>query len=280
MFISREFVHKHQLPTTPLSSSVPVHNVDGTENRDGPITEEVDVILSFGDHSERCKLAVANLGQQTAIIGFPWLLLHNPEVDWVQWKITMTRCPPECRRAKATELEPVEPEDKVFVIHITTVEVAEIQAFSTPSQQLAEEAQQKEKRSPEDMVPETYYPYKEVFSKEAFHQLPPWKPWDHAIDLLPKADLPWSHTFPLSWNEQKELDEFLQENLANGHIRPSKSPMGAPMFFVKKKDGTLRLVQDYRKLNEITVKNSYPLPLVSDVLNRLRGAKYFSVLDL
>ncbi len=281
MFISKEFVHKHQLPTTPLLSSVPVRNVDGTQNRDGPITEEVDVILSFGDHSERCKLAVANLGQQTAIIGFPWLLLHNPEVDWIRQKITMTRCPPECRRARAVELEPVGPEDEVFVVHVmTTQETPEIQAVTTPSQQLAEEAWRKEERSAEDMVPETYHPYKEVFSKEAFRELPPQKPWDHAIDLLPKADLPRSRTFPLSQNEQKELDEFLRENLANGRIQPSKSPMGAPVFFVKKKDGSLRLVQDYRKLNEITVKNSYPLPLVSDVLNRLRGSKYFSVLDL
>ena len=67
--------------------------------------------------------------------------------------------------------------------------------------------------------------------------------------------------------EQKELDEFLQENLRSGRIRPLKSPFGAPVFFIKKKDGSLRLVQDYRKLNTVTVKNSYPLPLISDILN-------------
>src|SRR5258708_1372733 len=61
---------------------------------------------------------------------------------------------------------------------------------------------------------------------------------------------------------------------------PSKSPMGAPVFFIKKKDGSLCLVQDYRKLNEITVKNSYPLPLVSNVLTHLHGAEFFTVLDL
>jgi hypothetical protein len=59
-----------------------------------------------------------------------------------------------------------------------------------------------------------------------------------------------------------------------------KSPFGAPVFFIEKKDGSLRLVQDYRKLNTVTVKNSYPLPLVSDILNRLHGAKYFMKLDL
>src|SRR5260221_11208621 len=69
---------------------------------------------------------------------------------------------------------------------------------------------------------------------------------------------------PISPAEQKELDNFLQENLANGCIHPSKSPMGAPVFFIKKKDGSLCLIQDYRKLNEIMVKNSYsPSSLMS-----------------
>ena len=86
--------------------------------------------------------------------------------------------------------------------------------------------------------------------------------------------------FPLSPAEQKELDDFLHKNLTNGHICPSKSPMGAPVFFVKKKDRSLCLIQDYWKLNEITVKNSYPLPLVSDILTHLHDAKFFTILDL
>ncbi len=66
--------------------------------------------------------------------------------------------------------------------------------------------------------------------------------------------------YPLSPVEQAELDKFLEENISSGRIRPSKSPMAAPFFFVKKKDGSLRPVQDYRLLNSITVKNKYPLP--------------------
>src|SRR5258708_40221436 len=105
--------------------------------------------------------------------------------------------------------------------------------------------------------------FRDVFSKEAFYELPPWKAWDHAIDLTSGAELPCSQMFPLSPAEQKELDDFLCENLMNGLIHPSKSPMGAPMFFIKKKDRSLHLIQDYWKLNEITVKNSYsPLSLM------------------
>src|SRR6266446_8436246 len=80
--------------------------------------------------------------------------------------------------------------------------------------------------------------------------------------------------------EQKELDEFLRENLANGHIHLSKSLIRAPVFFIKKKEGSLCLVQDYQKLNEITIKNSYPLLLVSDMLTRLRDMEWFTTLDL
>src|SRR5260221_3552847 len=129
------------------------------------------------------------------------------------------------------------------------------------------------------MVPAQYHDFRDVFCKEAFDKLPPQKAWDHAIDLTPRTELPCSQMFPLSPAEQKELDDFLQENLVNSHIHPSKSPMGAPVFFIKKKDGSLHLVQDYQKLNEITVKNSY-LPLVSDVLTCLCGAEFFTVLDL
>ena len=135
-------------------------------------------------------------------------------------------------------------------------------------------------QSLEDLVPRAYWEFKDIFSKDAFDTLPTRKPWDHGIELQPGTEPQSSWTFLLSPLEQKELDEFLQENLHSGRIRPSKSPFGAPVFFIKKKDGSLRLVQDYRKLNTVTVKNSYPLPLISDILNRLRGAKYFTKLDL
>jgi hypothetical protein len=80
--------------------------------------------------------------------------------------------------------------------------------------------------------------------------------------------------------EQSELDRFLTENLETGRIRQSKSPMASPVFFIKKKDGSLRLIQDYRMLNDMTVKNKYPLPLISELVNQLHGAKYFTKLDV
>ena len=86
--------------------------------------------------------------------------------------------------------------------------------------------------------------------------------------------------YPMSPNEQEELDWFLEENLCKGYICPSKSPLASPVFFVKKKDSKLRFVQDYRRLNEYTVKNRYPLPLVTDIINRLRKSKIFTKFDV
>jgi len=119
-----------------------------------------------------------------------------------------------------------------------------------------------------------------VFSKESFDRLPDRKPWDHAIELKPGSEPYRSKIYPLSPNEQRKLDAFLEENLKSRRIRPSKSPMASPVFFVKKKDGSFRLVQDYRKLNEMTIKNSYPLPLISDIITKLSKAKYFTKLDV
>jgi hypothetical protein len=81
-------------------------------------------------------------------------------------------------------------------------------------------------------------------------------------------------------NEQEELDRFLEEHLRKGYIIPSKSPIASPVFFIKKKDGRLHLVQDYRKLNDFTIKNRYPLPLASDIINRLRHTRLFTKFDV
>jgi len=76
------------------------------------------------------------------------------------------------------------------------------------------------------------------------------------------------------------LEEYIKENLEKGFIRPSESPAGFPVVFQKKKDGTLRICIDYKKLNEVTIRNSYPIPLITDIIERIKEAKYFTKLDL
>src|SRR6266481_3251327 len=90
MFINQSFMQKHRLETTPLPQPILMCNVNGSPNENGSVMEEVHITLHFGHHSERAHLAVANLRQQTVIIGHSWLTLHNLEVDWVSQKVLMT----------------------------------------------------------------------------------------------------------------------------------------------------------------------------------------------
>src|SRR5258706_1876057 len=252
--------------------------------------EEVHITLCFRHHSERAHLAVANLRQQMVIIGHSWLTLHNLEVDWVSQKVLMMQCPPSCNGCVPPKSDlPLEEsatppsfrqEDAVYAILLTPEWEEHICATSTRSQRLAEEAQAQQAHPSRSTIPEHYKDFADIFSEEAFAHLPPCKAWDHAIDLHHNTKLPRGRTFPLSLAEQKELDEFLRENLANGHICLSKSLIRAPVFFIKKKEGSLHLVQDYWKLNEIMIKNSYPLLLVSNMLTRLHDAEWSTTLDL
>ena len=105
---------------------------------------------------------------------------------------------------------------------------------------LAEEAQRDTPRKTFDAsVPSCYHGYEHVFTKEAFDEIPARRPWDHAIALVPGAEMMDCKIYPLNLEEQIQLDTFLEENLRSGRIRPSKSPMASPFFFVKKKDGSL-----------------------------------------
>src|SRR5712671_5272140 len=130
-------------------------------------------------------------------------------------------------------------------------------------------------------IPTEYRRHHKVFSEEAAQQFPESHIWDHAIELKLGAPstLP-GKTYALSQLELQELAKFVKEHLAKGYIRPSKSPYAAPFFFIKKKDGKLRPVQDYRCLNEWTIRNRYPLPLIPQLINRVRMKKLFTKFDV
>ncbi len=129
-------------------------------------------------------------------------------------------------------------------------------------------------------VPEEYLDLKEVFSKSRAASLPPHRPYDCAIDLVPGMSPPKGRLYSLSVPEREAMEKYISDSLTAGFIRPSSSPAGAGFFFVAKKDGSLRPCIDYRGLNNITVKNTYPLPLMSSAFERLQGASIFTKLDL
>ncbi|GJU53223.1 putative reverse transcriptase domain-containing protein [Tanacetum coccineum] len=110
--------------------------------------------------------------------------------------------------------------------------------------------------------------------------LPPQRQVEFRIDLIPGATPVAKSPYQLAPSEMQELSEQLQELQDKGFIRPSHSPWGAPVFFVKKKDGLIRMCIDYRELNKLTIKNRYPLPRIDDLFEQLQGARYFSKIDL
>jgi len=131
-----------------------------------------------------------------------------------------------------------------------------------------------------DSVLTHLHDFEDMFAKSSFDALPNCKPWDHAIELIPDAKPVNCKVYPLAPNEQKELNQFILEKLQIGRIRPLKLLMTSPVFFIKKKDGSLCLIQDYCTLNAMMVKNHYPLPLILDLINQLHSAKYFMKLDV
>ncbi|KAJ9547942.1 hypothetical protein OSB04_020485 [Centaurea solstitialis] len=121
--------------------------------------------------------------------------------------------------------------------------------------------------------------FPKVFPEE-LPGLPPQRQVEFHIDLVPGVGPIAKSPYRLAPSEMQELSSQLQELLDKGFIRPSCSPWGAPVLFVKKKDGSFRMCIDYRELNKITIKNRYPLPRIDDLFDQLQGATYFSKVDL
>jgi hypothetical protein len=122
--------------------------------------------------------------------------------------------------------------------------------------------------------------FPDVMPDELPEDLPPRRRVDHAIEVMPGVEPPAKAPYRMNHEKLKELKVHLEELLPKGYIKPSKSPYGAPVLFVHKKDGTLKMCVDYRALNKATVKNRYSLPRIDDLFDRLSEAKVFSRIDL
>ena len=168
--------------------------------------------------------------------------------------------------------EPISGQEKAHI-----VEEQEEECF-TISTRLAQEANQYQK---EVKVPEEYQQHSKVFSEEESHRFPLSRPWDHAIELKEGAPEAINcKIIPTTKEEDEALKKFIQEQTEKGYIRKSKSPYASAFFFIKKKDGKLCPIQDYRKLNQHTIQNKYPLPLIPELISQVKDANIFSKFDI
>ena len=135
-------------------------------------------------------------------------------------------------------------------------------------------------RKIEEMVPKRFLKWKKVFGKVELERMPTRKIWDYATDLK-ETFKPWKgRIYPLSKMEREEVQKFMENQLRKGYIRPSKSPQTSLVFFVSKKDGSKRMVMDYRNLNDQTIKNNYLLPLITELIDNMGSKKVFTKIDL
>jgi hypothetical protein len=290
IFLNRKYIKKNRLECVRLQRPIPVFNIDGTLNKDRSIEETASVQVKGSGHVENLRCFVTELGDDDMILGLPWLEKHNPDVHWNTGKILIrgsaesgaepSEDQPRFRKVAAMRLQRRKWQKEGRLEHAS--DEIWIAAGFTYSTLIAEKADRaKNARTYKEVVPEHYRDFKKVFSEVESERLPEHKPWDHKIDLKPET--PSEHrskNYPMSVDEQREVDKFLEENVCKGYIQLLQSPFAAPVFFVKKKDGKLCFIQDYRWLNEWTVKDWYPLPLSADIISRLAGAKFFTKFDV
>ena len=139
-----------------------------------------------------------------------------------------------------------------------------------------------EEASAEDLaqIPEEYREFVDLFLRNKADRMPDHSRFDHHIPLEDGKHPPYGPLYGMNPVELEAMRAYLEENLARGFIRKSTSPAGAPVLFVKKKDGSLRLCVDYRGLNAVTIKDRTPLPLIKETLDSIKGAQVFTSLDL
>ena len=278
MFVDRKFAERHGFKMDKLEKALIVTNVDGSNNSGERITHEVECNVYYRGHQERMKFDVCNLGRTDVILRMPWLAAHNPEIDWEKGEVKMMRCPPWCGKDNRSK----EAREKVIKKEARTVEGKKAISWAADEKEdwRREEEMEIDHRKIETMVPKRFHWWLKVFGKVESERMPVRKVWDHAIDVKEDFKPSKAKVYPLSRNEREKVQKFVDKHLKKGYIRPSKSQQTSPVFFVEKKDGGKRMVIDYCKLNKQTVKNNYPLPLITELVDNMRSKRVFTKMDL
>ena len=240
-FIDPSLIQWLLLPSWPIPP-LQAFNINRTVNKQGQITAATKVHCKATAFEDNLTLMIVGLGHTQIVLGMPWLMKNNPWIDWVKKTISFTN--EHIRKTTlSTELTITAKKDEIVLLS-------------------------------------QYLDYANVFSEQTFDTLLPWWDFDHAINLkdlfVPKV----AKLYLLNPQKLDACREFVDENLKTGCIQLSKSPQASPFFFIKKKDGKLCPVQDYRYLNSHTIKNTYPLPLISDLVDNLWQFSHFTKFDI
>ena len=230
------------------------------------MTKVAPLEVEINGHKETLEAAVTDLDGMDMFLGHDWLVKHNPEVNWKNGTIKFTRCPGNCTMTH---------KDIQFNSRWTKEMVTD-----KTEQDNGKIEKKLDKTNLEDL-PDYIRPFTHLFNKKKFEKLPERREWDHKINLTEEAPRELNaKAYSMTIKEEEALNQWLDEQLKVGLIVESKSRYVAPCFYIPKKDGSLQLVQDYRKLNQVTIKDKMPLPLIREVIDKLKEAKYFNKLHL
>lgn len=269
--IDSRFVRDHQVPVQSCPE-IHVRAFDGGVPSSGPLREESRALtVDFRGHLSHTQFHVSTVKGFDVILGLPWLYLVRPVIDFRTATIQPADTLPALPRPPSVRLideQELAGEEQVFALYVRSLLTA-ADGRSAP-----------DASSPESSIPAAYADFADLFSRERAAALPRHTKYDHRITLEPGKEPPFGPLYGMNPTELVALKDYLETNLAQGFIQPSTSPAGAPILFVKKKDGSLRLCADYRGLNAVTVKDRTALPLISETLSNLRGAKVFTAIDL
>ena len=225
------------------------------------------------------RFFLTDLRPQQIILGYPWFAASQPKIDWAKGWMDYRQLPVVLWTLNSRTLK-ILPWNVPRTKTKETIYVGYV-AFPVKGQTTASKLAKENDKPNADPLPEEYKWHTYVFSEKESQRFPGPQLWDHAIELKKgaPATIP-RKIYTLTQVEQEMLTKFINEHLKMGYIKPSKSPYASPFFFIKKKDRKLRPVQDYRRVNEWTIKNWYLLPLIPELIARVKGASLFTKFDV
>jgi transposase InsO family protein len=247
------------------------------------ITREVRTTFELGGQPPRSiTLDVFDMAHHDVILGLPWLREHNPVIDWknitIMFSESQNQTPLSSKPVRSTTATTDEKTINYIASHPVPLEK---RTTSTDTVRTAGQQVRVLEKKVTPVIPKEYKEFAELFQEElGIEALPKHQSWDHEIVLEDGKQPTFGPIYSLSEKELEVLKDYINVNLKKGFIRESTSPAGYPIIFVPKKNGKLRLCVDYRKLNDITVKNRYPLPNIAELRDRLAHAQIFTALDL
>src|SRR5260221_711751 len=275
-FVNEAFAVENKLKFSYLLNPIPLKMFDGSTPSNVSKKVWMPITFSTGE-MHHLELFVTSLDENySLVLGYDWLARHNLSIDWTETKIMFRE--PKTPKEKLASGEKIDirmvstltmtklckdPGTPAFVISMADLIPSQVTATDTLDSILAE-----------------YRDFRNIFSGEKVGTLAPHRPYDLQINVEEGAKPIHRPIYSLSPPELVALQEFLKEHTKSGFIRPSKSPWGSPVLFVKKKDGSLCLCMDFPALNRVTEKDRYPLPLISDLLMSPAPARIYSKIDL